>query len=334
VKFIVGNFSAQPHCFAYGGFDIQMNRVIDLLNVHNMPSVRVNPWIQKREFSIAHFWGGNNSHNLAYSFCREHGIPSIFSVLLPNPSSSLSLGMRARSLGRRLIKGRQFYARADAVIVINQLQAQVAEQVVGIPKSRIWVIPTIVDEVFFQRSSAPLRDKRGIILCVGTICHRKNQLSLLHTAARLELDVVLCGRYDDAEPIYRDSVQRLIRKNPSRFTQIQDVSPEVLLNLYEQCSVLYCASHHETEPASILEAMICERPVLTANKPYGRNPKFFGAHLCNPNDEYSIGAALIKAIENPVPKYQLFDPHSHSAEYVIDSYRAVYEAVFEGGDSR
>ena len=321
----IGHFPAQPHCFAYGGFDIQINRVIDLLQARGIASVRVNPWEQKCDFKIAHFWGGHESHALAYRFCRERGIPSVFSVLLPNPPSALMFGLRARAWARRLVKGQQFYANADAVLVINDAQKQVAEHLVGISCDRIRVVPTIVEPIFFQESVAPKHNPNGLILCVGTICSRKNQLGLLRAAASMSNDVFLCGRFDDSEPAYRAAVEQELRKNPVRYRQIQDVPAEALRKLYLQCAVLACVSYHETEPASILEAMICKRPAVAADRPYGHNPKFSGVYLCDPQNESSIRAALIKAIESPVPKYLRFDPQSHRAEAVIDCYRQVYD---------
>jgi glycosyltransferase involved in cell wall biosynthesis len=325
----IGHFPAQPHCFVYGGFDIQMNRVIDLLEAKGTSSIRVNPWDETCNFTVAHFWGGDESHALAFRFCRERGIPTIFSVLLPNPTSSFDFRQRARAWARRLIKGKQYYANADAVLVINEAQAQVAEQVVGIPRARIWVVPTIIDSIFLQKLDIPERNPNGHILCVGTICSRKNQLNLLRAALSTNNHVVLCGRFDDSEPAYRVAVEQELSNNPSRFHQISDVSPEVLQQLYLECSVLACVSNHETEPASILEAMICQRPIVTANRPYGRNSKFSGVYFCDPQNKFSITAALIKAIENPVPIYSNFNSDCHSSVNVISSYQKIYNAISE-----
>lgn len=304
-----------------------MNRVIDLLQAHGVASLRVNPWERDCNFTIAHFWGNDESHALAYRFCKERGIPTIFSVLLPNPPSSMSIGLRTRAFVRRIIKGQQFYSDADAVIVLNDAQAQVANQVVGIRHSRIWVVPTIVDPIFFTQALDSNVEENKIILCVGTICSRKNQLKLLRAVASMNHSVVLCGRYDDSEPTYREAVQHELYKFPSRFRQIEDVTPEELRQLYMQCSVLACVSNHETEPASILEAMICRRPVVAGKRPYARNPKFKGVYLCDPQNESSIHTALTRAIENPLPRYQQFTSEIHRSDCVITSYRQVYDAL-------
>jgi glycosyltransferase involved in cell wall biosynthesis len=304
-----------------------MNRVIDLLQEHGVASLRINPWDQDCRFTIAHFWGSDESHSSAYRFCRERGIPTIFSVLLPNPTSALSIGPRTRAFVRRIIKGQQFYKEADAIIVLNEAQAQVAKQVVGISDSRIWEVPTIVDPVFFTQAENPNVEEKGTILCVGTICSRKNQLSLLRAAESTDHKVLLCGRYDDSEPTYCEAVQHQLDRYPLRFRRLEDVAPEKLRNLYLQCSVLACISNHETEPASVLEAMICKRPIVTSDRPYGRNPKFNGVYLCDPQNESSILTALNRAIENLVPTYPKFMSENHRSENVITSYSQVYDAL-------
>ncbi len=323
----IGHFAAQPHCFSYGGFDIQMNRVIDLTNEAGVPAVRVNPWDQSCRFEIAHFWGGEESHSLAFRFCRSRCIATVFSVLLPNPPSQHSPGMRFRGWARRLLKGRLTYAAAEAIIVINEDQAWVAKHVLGIGHERIHTVPTIVDDAFFADSDTSTRDPHGPILCVGTIGSRKNQLRLLHAAALLPNEVVLCGRFDDSEPEYRAAVERELTARPSQFRHVQDVTSKRLLELYSQCSVLACVSLHETEPASMLEAMICRRSTVVADRPYGRNRKFFGSQRCDPESTDSIARALFRALEEPVPNYDFFRASEHRAEAVVASFRHVYTAA-------
>lgn len=323
----VGHFAAQPHCFAYGGFDIQMNRVIDLMNEAGVPTLRVNPWDRSCRFDIAHFWGGEESHSLAFRFCRERSIATVFSVLLPNPSSPGSPAMRLRGWARRLLKGPIPYAQADAIIVINEDQAWVAERVLGIRRERIHTVPTIVDDAFFGDSDRSGRDPHGPILCVGTIGSRKNQLRLLHAAATLPNHVVLCGRFDDGEPAYRAAIERELAARPFQFRHVQDVTATRLRELYAQCSVLACISHHETEPASMLEAMICQRSTVVADRPYGHNRKFSGSERCDPESAESIAQALRRALAAPVPDYDSFRAAAHRAEEVVASYRRVYAAV-------
>jgi len=323
----IGHFPAQPHCFAYGGFDIQMNRAIDVMEAAGVASVRVNPWDQSCGFGIAHFWGGDDSHTLTLRFCKERGIGTVFSVLLPNPPSRLALGMRARGWARRLLKGRVPFTSADAVTVINDAQAQVAEQVLAIPRANIWVVPTIVDAAFFENETSAPVDPCKPILCVGTIGTRKNQLRLLQAAIALPNDVVLCGRFDDAEPGYRAAIEREIAAHPGRIRQVQDLPAADLRILYSDCSVLACISQHETEPASVLEAMICNRSTVVADRSYGLNPKFAGAHRCDPDSIASIQNAIREAVATPKPSYPRFVANAHRTAAVSESYRLVYADV-------
>ncbi|MGV8934015.1 MAG: glycosyltransferase family 4 protein [Gallionellaceae bacterium] len=322
----VGHFPAQPHCFTYGGFDMQMNRVIDLMSADGVKSIRVNPWDQKSRFTIAHFWGGEDSHAIALRFCRERGIRTVFSVLLPNPPSSHAWRLRARGWLRRMVKGSVLFACADLVTVINDEQAWVAEKVLGIPRERICVVPTVVDQIFFDVPLTP-SDGNGPILCVGTIGARKNQLNLLRAAVNLPNDVILCGRFDDSEPEYRAAIEREMSSRPRCVHRLQDLSAIELRDLYQQCSVLACVSLHETEPASILESMICGRPVVVSDRPFGRNSRFTGTHLCDPTNVVSIQSALVKACSSPAPMFARFDPSVHRSDSVVNAYRQVYAKI-------
>ncbi len=323
---VIGHFPAQPHCFAYGGFDIQMNRVIDLLSSAGIESKRVNPWDQKSEFSIAHFWGGDVSHSISHRFCKERNIGTVFSVLLPNPPSTRSWRMRARGWMRRILKGQVLCANADRVLVINDDQAWVARYVLGIPHERICIVPTIVDDIFFD-GSYPSTTRLGPILCVGTIGTRKNQLNFLRASEKLPNDVILCGRFDESEPEYCEAVKNVLRGSPQRIHHMQDISVSDLRDLYRQCSVLACVSHHETEPASVLEAMICRRPIVISDRPFGRNPRFNGANYCDPTNVASIQAALMKACESPAPTFPRFNPTVHRSDSVVNAYMQVYASI-------
>ncbi|MBW8846952.1 MAG: glycosyltransferase [Burkholderiales bacterium] len=319
----IGHFPAQPHCFAYGGFDIQMNRVIDLIAAENVPMVRVNPWDREVRFGVAHFWGGEESHATALRFCAERGIRTAVSVLLPNASGGAAKKLAARGFARRLVKGPPAYTKAEIVTVINDQQATFAREVLRLPEARIRVIPTIVDEVFFEPTVRSKSLPESYVLCVGTVCRRKNQLTLLRAAHKTGHRVVLCGHYDDADPAYRQEVQAEIDASGGRFCRLSGVSARQLRELYENCSLLACISDHETEPASVLEAMIVGKPVLTSERPFADNPKFRGCTRCDADSVDAMARGIREAC-GAEARYPDFVPHQHRASSVVASYIALY----------
>jgi len=323
MKNTVGNFPAQPHCFSFGGFDIQMNRVIETVEVLGVNSLKVNPWDANCKFEIAHFWGGNLSHTTTFYFCQARSIPCVFSLLLPNVSTKYIWYIRAKRALRKLLKGVMIYQEAQFITVINSSQALVAEHVVGINRDKIRVIPTIIDEVFFGLKTE-FSSRSDTIMCVGTICPRKNQLSLLNAAADLGLKVILCGRYDDESQDYSTDVKDMVKKNPLLFEHYADISGDKLWDLYKRCKFVACVSLSETEPASVLEAMICGCQTIISDKPFGKNHKFEGAVFCNPLSTVSIKESLQKALLKTQPNYPSFSPCEHRADSVGSLYQSLY----------
>ena len=319
----IGHFPAQPHCFAYGGFDIQMNRVIDRISAENVPVVRINPWDRGVSFGVAHFWGGDESHATALRFCMERDIRTVVSVLLPNVSGASAKKLAARGFVRRLVIGPPISTKADIVTVINDQQAAVAREVLRLPDARIRVIPTIIDEAFFEPAECKIDLPEGYVLCVGTICRRKNQLTLLQAAHKTGHRVVLCGQYDDADPTYQQEVEAEIAASGGRYIRLSGLSAYQLRALYEKCSLLACISDHETEPASVLEAMIVGKPVLISHRPFADNPKFRGCTRCDPYNFDAMARGIREASE-AAAHYPDFLPLQHRASSVVASYIALY----------
>ena len=80
------HFPCQPHFFSYGGFDIQMNRVIELTNNSEVVSKKVDLWSKSEQFDIAHFWGVSESHKRNVMFCKNNGIKTVVSGLFSQKS--------------------------------------------------------------------------------------------------------------------------------------------------------------------------------------------------------------------------------------------------------
>jgi len=326
LSYVVGHFPAQPHCFAYGGFDIQMNRVIDLLNHDSGDNIRINPWQKDCKFDIAHFWGAELSHSLTFRFCKERNIPCVISALFTPSSLNSKFAMKTKGYARTLIRGKPFYADAVTITVINEQQAKIAQYVLGVAARNIRVIPTVVDEAFFKVKNNSLTDNKSV-LCVGTIGPRKNQLNLLLAAKELGVDVILCGRFDDSNPSYIKQVAHELEMNSSKFRHYSDICVDNLVDLYQETRVVACVSHQETEPASVLEAMILNRSVVVSDLPFGRNPRFTGAEYCDPRRIDSIKHAIENSFAKPKSEYPKFNPLAHRSVSVVNDYQNLYSDI-------
>lgn len=326
----IAHFPCQPHCFTYGGFDIQMNRVIDLLNVKDLNSTRINLWERSCDFEIAHFWGATESHNHTMSFCKERDIKIVLSALFPPKSKKEEIVQFIKSKLLKTLKITRSYNLADAIIVINEDQARFAHKILGIERDKIHLIPTMLDDAFFNVESKPSVNNsqlNNFCICVGTICKRKNQIALMLAAKKKNHQVVLVGSIDNSNPSYSKDFLNLIQENPKLFRHFTSIGASELKSLYQNCSCVACVSFVETEPASILEAMIFNKPLIVANRPFSKNPVFKGVSLCDPENVDSISNSLegIKSLNKF--NYPNFNSEAYKASNVISTYNILYSKL-------
>ena len=324
----VVHFPCQPHCFAYGGFDIQMNRVIDLLNQTEIDTQRIDFWDKDCSFDIAHFWGSTESHTPNMNFCKERNIKVVLSALYPPSSNFSSFIQFTKSKLLKIFSINRSYNLADHILVINEDQATFANKILGINKDKIAVIPTMLDDIFFLPNSSKkecLTELNDFCLIVGTICERKNQVSLMYAAIRQNQRVVFVGRIDLKDSSYAQLFLKLLRENSNIFQHFESLASDDLFLLYKRSSIVACVSHQETEPASILEGMIFNKPILAGNRPYGRNSKFKGVIHVDPRDIDSIIKGLRKASKIATVKYSNFNSDNHFRNNVIHSYLNIYK---------
>jgi glycosyltransferase involved in cell wall biosynthesis len=329
-KLSIAHFPFQPHCFAYGGFDIQMNRVIDLLKETDVNTIRIDFWDKDSRFDVAHFWGATESHTPIIYFCKERNIKVVLSALFPPLSNFSTIIKFIKSNLLKLFNISRSYNLADCILVINDEQAIFANKILGINKNKIIVIPTMLDDIFFQSKSVKKEcptQLNNFCLIVGTICERKNQISLMHAAIRLNQTVVFVGRIDLKNSVYSLSFWKLLNENSHLFQHFESLTSDDLFVLYKRSSIVACISHQETEPASILEGMIFNKPILAGNKPYGRNSKFKGVIHVDPTDLDSITKGLEKASKIKNVKYSNFNSVNHRWNNVIESYLNIYKSL-------
>ncbi len=47
----------QPHCFAFGGFELQMLNTLEAVVNSGVIAEKLNPWGRVNDFEIIHYWG-------------------------------------------------------------------------------------------------------------------------------------------------------------------------------------------------------------------------------------------------------------------------------------
>lgn len=135
--------------------------------------------------------------------------------------------------------------------------------------------------------------KSDLILCVGTLCPRKNQLKLIRAYADLpaslkkKFSLVLCGArgWHDEEIV--SAASKTDGVEWKRY-----VPHDELENLYGRCAAFAFPSTYEGFGLPILEAMQRSIPVLTSDRGSMKEVAGDAALLINPDDVASIRHGL------------------------------------------
>jgi glycosyltransferase involved in cell wall biosynthesis len=192
--------------------------------------------------------------------------------------------------------------RSDLVLAVSEFTARQVEELLGVERARLRVIPHGVHLPAGRESSGP---RERIVLHVGAVQKRKNISRLVAAFAGLPPDwrLVLAGSFGyGAEEILRD-----IERSPRRqsIEVLGYVSDGGLARLYERASIFAFPSLDEGFGMPVLEAMARGVPVLTSNR--SALPEVAGdaAVLVDPTDLDAITGGLIELAQNQDLRKQL-----------------------------
>jgi glycosyltransferase involved in cell wall biosynthesis len=184
--------------------------------------------------------------------------------------------------------------RSDGVVCITHYTR---EAVANLAR-RTWVLPNAVDGSFFGVQPAPTDGKPPIGLCVGAICHRKNQNHFIRAldglARSKQFKIVFLGQIGDDE--YGREFLRLIKERPwceyagfAGRTQLRDQ--------FKSAAFTALPTLEDNCPMVVLEAMAAGVPVLASKVggvPDLIQPEITGL-FCNPllPESFAIGVSRL-----------------------------------------
>jgi glycosyltransferase involved in cell wall biosynthesis len=294
---------SQPHCFAFGGFDIQM---LDAMRAARDAGVDIEPldiWSRDATFDVLHLWGVEETYLNALKWARLSGKRVVLTGLLPYVTPyTLLRNLVSRYVGpnRRL---RAAFQHLDAMVVVNESQVMSARLFLGISRERIKVIPNIVNKTYFASSvidNISIPFSGPYLLCAGNICRRKNQLEVARAANDASVSLLLVGSVLNGEEGYANEIEAVVRDS-TYVHWLKELPPgdPRLVALYKNCSGYILASYSETQPISVLEAIACGVPLVLANRAWARQSEFCGALLVDPSSRSSIAEAMQAVLRQP-----------------------------------
>lgn len=328
----ISHYPNQPHCFAFGGFDMQMLNVINSVNSIGVNAVKMDVWSRERDFDILHVWNVTPYNYHVINWAKKSNIKVVATVLFPYSSYLLWLKYYKNIFTKQMKMAKHIHNLIDKYVVLNERQLEMLNRYYGICKSKIEIIPNIINEEFFNSRydkntsiNLPLFD---YVLCTGNISNRKNQLNLAKAAIELNINLVIIGNVLDGEESYASELKFLVENNKNILwkREIEEGSTE-LVNYYKNCKVFALPSYEETQPISVLEAVCLDKPILMQNKEYAKQKYYNGAYLCENGSVKSIKKELVKIYNSSIQVdiNEFIDECKQDS--VAEKYKILYESL-------
>ena len=318
----------QPHCFAFGGFDLQMLNTLKAVQDVGVNASKLDIWEKDADFEILHVWGMGAHNFTTIDFAKKAGKLVVTTVLIPYYDTLRSrLGYYYRFF--QVMSSIRAFKKIDKIVVLNNLQLKILHRYYRVPTSKIDIIPNIVEDSFFKPPNFDFKKKYGIekyVLCTGNICARKNQYNLALACINLKLNLVLIGNVLEGETMYGGKLSALEKhhQNIKWIWQLESGSDE-LVSAYYNCTVYALPSNSETQPIGALEAVAMEKPLLLLDRKYAHQLFYNNAILSKSGSVKSIEKALVNAINNCTSSKQNVEIFNCKKEKVGNLYKDLYE---------
>ncbi|MEM4307965.1 MAG: glycosyltransferase family 4 protein [Thermoplasmata archaeon] len=194
------------------------------------------------------------------------------------------------------------FRNVDGVIAISEYN-RVHTLKHGLSHPRFISVDTPIDYIYFEQSSIK-EAATPLILCVGTISSRKNQLSLAKACRIIkrklkEFKIIFAGRCASSG-YYAEIVNEIKRGELEKNVEFLRPTDKELKDLYHRAWVFCLPSFDESLGLPVVEAMASYKPVVVSNTsglPYTTENGKCG-YLVDPTNPSEIANAIIRLIKS------------------------------------
>jgi glycosyltransferase involved in cell wall biosynthesis len=302
--------------------DIVQEENAALLNAETIGSLKGHLWEQ---LELAHFAKKHNGYlvNLA-NMAPLNFSPQLVTLhdaaFKVNPDwFSKKFAVGYNMLIPRLLKD------ADRVFTVSKSAAQDIQKYFKVPDDKLAVAHNGICGSFIDIEIPKQADRKPFILAVSSLNPRKNFRNLIHAFKELHRDDIQLVLTGAGHKAFADSdVMRLI-EGDDRIIFKGYVDEKELIELYATASLFVYPSLYEGFGLPILEAMHFGCPVAASDSPVF-NELFGGSFQpFDPEDVYSISAALRQLLENDKQRNELSTRgHETSQQYRYSNSARVY----------
>ena len=188
--------------------------------------------------------------------------------------------------------------RTNGVVCITHY----TRRAVGDLAPRTWVVPNAVDESFFNVQAVPDATALPTGLCVGAICHRKNQNNFIRAldplAKKRRFKITFLGQA--ADDAYGREFLQLIKERPW-CEHAGFANRESLKDHFRRASFMVLPTLEDNCPMVVLESMAAGIPVLASRVggvPELIEPEKTGL-FCEPQSPESFCQGVARLLDNP-----------------------------------
>ena len=114
----------QPHCFAFGGFELQMLSTYDAVKAHGLNIQKMDVWDRDDKFDILHCWGlgiGNYENIHWAKKSKKKIVVTALSTHIETIKDIAKFTISSLFYKQRLVK--EMVQNIDKIVVLNDLQA-------------------------------------------------------------------------------------------------------------------------------------------------------------------------------------------------------------------
>jgi glycosyltransferase involved in cell wall biosynthesis len=164
---------------------------------------------------------------------------------------------------------------------------------------RYIAIPNGIDPELFSREEFISEKNKDLVICVGRIEGRKNQLNLIRALKGTDYQLVIIG---SASANHQNYYKSCVAEAGPNTSFIENLPQQNLIEYYKKAKVHVLASWFETTGLSSLEAACMGCNVVITDK--GDTREYFEeyGYYCNPSSPESIYEAVNKAASSPFEK--------------------------------
>ncbi|PSB25600.1 glycosyltransferase family 4 protein [Stenomitos frigidus] len=261
----------------------------DLVHIIDHSEAHIVRWVKKRGIPVV-----VTCHDLINFFYRD------------NLQGSVQVPFVSTGLWQRSVRG---MSQANHVVTVSAVTAYDTTQLLDIDPSHITVVPNAVEPIFqptTPQQTEALRQQQGAsaeticLLNVGSNHPRKNLIAILQALASL-VKQGLPVQFWKVSADFTDEQKAFIRDRALEpyIRYLGNPDKAALVKIYSAADVLVAPSLHEGFGLTLLEAMACGTPVITAN--CSAMPEVAGdaGILVDPNDSQAIANAVTHLHNDP-----------------------------------